>query len=68
MIFISTMEHLPDTCDECPCLVDIQDHGIACVLYEGSHSGGKCEQLEHCPLKEVVFFSQEDKYNYGELL
>lgn len=61
MVVISTMEHLPDACCECPCFVDIREYGEACLLYDGSHDGSTIDRLCHCPLKEVVLYGQGDR-------
>ena len=52
MVIIKTMEHLPETCSECPCFVDVAEYGECCVLYDRHHDGSAIDRVKHCPLEE----------------
>lgn len=52
MVIIKTMDHLPESCSECPCFADIAEYGECCVLYDGHHDGSAIDRVKHCPLEE----------------
>ena len=53
MICISNMEHLPETCVECPCFVDIAEYGECCALYDDPHDIDASDRIKHCPLVQI---------------